>query len=321
MVKNMRGALVVLAVFALAACGAKKEEAAKATTSQVVAQVNKEEITVSQLNYALSRLGGIRQDELLKVKKEVLDRLIEQDVLVQAAVTQKLDRETAVQQQLEAARREILSRAMAEKIANSVAKPNEQEVAAFYNENPDLFSKRRVYKFDEINIPIGVASRKDIATMLDAAKSLAAVGDGLRANKMDAPISANVTRPAEELPIDLVPKLAKFKDGEVFRYNRGQVQVVAKLVSSREVPVELEKAKPLIDRVLHTRKKTEVLPVEVKRLKDAAKIAYLGEFTPEGFKAAQEAEAAKAAAATIPVKPPAAETEKTAIEKGLKGLK
>lgn len=97
----------VLASLGLAACsGGDKDKPA----SQVAAKVNKEEISVHQINYLLQRQPGLKPEQAESASKTALERLIDQELAVQKAEELKLDRDPRVVQALDAARREILSR-------------------------------------------------------------------------------------------------------------------------------------------------------------------------------------------------------------------
>ena len=112
-------ALLATAV-ALVGCGDKKKDAA---ASQTAAKVNKEEITVHQINYVLSQQRGLAPAQAASASRQVLEGLIDQELAVQKATDQKLDRDPRVVQQLEGARREIISRAYLDKIGQGAPKP------------------------------------------------------------------------------------------------------------------------------------------------------------------------------------------------------
>src|SRR4051812_48453470 len=104
-------ALAVAATL-LVGCGDKKKD--KAAT-QTAAKVNKEEITVHQINFLLAQQRALPPEQAASANRAVLERLIDQELTLQKASDQKLDRDPRVVQQLEAARREIISRAYLEK--------------------------------------------------------------------------------------------------------------------------------------------------------------------------------------------------------------
>ncbi|MCP6231806.1 hypothetical protein NL428_27395, partial [Klebsiella pneumoniae] len=79
-------------------------------------------------------------------------RLVDQELAVQKAQEQKLDRDPRVVQQIEAAKREIIARADAERLGEAVAKPANDEIARYYADKPALFKDRRIYSLQELSI-------------------------------------------------------------------------------------------------------------------------------------------------------------------------
>src|SRR2546422_5284472 len=91
----------------LAACG--KDDDKKAA-SQVAATVNSQEITVHQVNNVLARNPSITPEAAPRAKREIVERLIDQELARQQALEKKLDRSPGVVQAIEAAKAEILDR-------------------------------------------------------------------------------------------------------------------------------------------------------------------------------------------------------------------
>jgi EpsD family peptidyl-prolyl cis-trans isomerase len=108
----------------LAGCGDKKES--KGAT-QTAVKVNKEEITVHQINFMLQQQRGLKPEQAEAASKQILERLIDQELALQKATELKLDRDPRVMQQLEAAKREIVSRAYLEKAGEAASKPTADE--------------------------------------------------------------------------------------------------------------------------------------------------------------------------------------------------
>ena len=146
----MRLSLIALVSSAalLAACGDKKEK----TASQTAAKVGKAEITVHQINFVLQQQRNIRPEQADAASKQILERLIDQELALQKADDLKIDRDPRVVQQLEAAKREIIARAYLEKVGEAAPKPTPEEIKKYYDEKPALFKERRIYSIQEIAI-------------------------------------------------------------------------------------------------------------------------------------------------------------------------
>jgi EpsD family peptidyl-prolyl cis-trans isomerase len=309
-----KAGLVVFQAVALAllvnACGSKSE-APKDT--QVVAKVNGSELSVSQLNFYLQGVGNIPADKLPAAKKDVLNRLVEQEAVVQEAMLKKLDRDPVIQQQLEAAKRDVLVKAHLQRVAAAVPAPDQAAIDKFYAERSVLFEKRKIYRFSEITLPGRPVTWTEIEKALLPTKSIAEAAAVLKAKGIDLPIAQNVNRGSEELPMDQIEKFLSLKDGEVVIYQRPPGIVIAQIMSSTDAPVDAAKAKPVIERFLVNKSRSEAVQAEMKRVKDGMKVTYLGEFAPG-------AEVPKPAAMNTPV-PVNPTDDAKAMEQGLKGLK
>lgn len=338
-----RVAVIALAavVVVLAGCGEKKDKEKPA--SQTAAKVNKEEITVHQINFVLQQQRGLAPEQAASASKQVLERLIDQELALQKAQDQKLDREPRVVQQLEAARREIIARAYVEKIGGGAPKPTPAEIKAYYDAHPALFKERRVYSLQELSIQ---AKPEDVATLqakLVAAKDLPEFINFLKSANFK--FGANqVVRPAEQLPLAAVDKFAALKDGQsIFNTVPGGVQVVF-LAGSRSQPIDEQRAVPAVEQFLLNERKRKVVEDDLKALRAASKVEYVGEYAKGGARevtpppaAAPEAPPLMSVAPALPagsmpsaapqieVEPintaPASAPNSGVLEKGIKGFK
>jgi EpsD family peptidyl-prolyl cis-trans isomerase len=157
---------VVAAAALLVGCGDKKEKVA----SQTAAKVNKDEITVHQINFVLQQQRNVRPEQADAASKQILERLIDQELALQKADELKVDRDPRVVQQLEAAKREIVARAYLEKVGEAATKPTPEDIKKYYDEKPALFSQRRIYSIQEISIeakPEQVALRRGTAAVAE----------------------------------------------------------------------------------------------------------------------------------------------------------
>lgn len=318
---------VMTAVLLLAACGDK----GKAPT-QAAARVNdKGEITVHQINQVLQQQPGLQPAQVDAASRQVLEKLIDQQLAIEQAEDKKIDRQPNVVAAIEAARREIIARAFAEQIASAVAKPSADEVAQYFQATPALFANRRIYDLLEMNIEAPGERAPDIAEHAKAAKSAAELSAWLDSQQLRA-TSRRVTQPAENLPLDLLDRLATMNPGQVMVAPvPGGVKLIV-VEQARNAPVDLDKARPAIEQFLLNDRKLKAVQAEQKRLRAAAKIEYLGKFaeaasapaaTPAGAEPASSASPTPPAAVPAPAsaaQPPAGGLAPDAVKKGL-GLK
>lgn len=285
-------ALAVVAL--LAGCGGAGGDK---QPSQVAAKVNKEELSVHQVNFQLQRARGLRPEQTPAASRQVLERLIDQELAVQRAEELKLDRDPAVLQQLDAARREIVSRAYGDRVAEAAAKPTEADISAYYERMPALFKERRVYSLQELQIDAPADQIDGLRARLGAAKNIGEFVDHLRASGLSFRTS-NAVRAAEQLPLGSLDAFAKLKPGEaMFNAATGGAQVVV-VLDARVQPVDEAKARPAIEQFLLTERKRKLIDEDIKKLRDAAKIEYVGMFAASAASAAAAAEVAAAAAAS-----------------------
>ena len=294
----------------MAACGGDKGD----KTSQTAAKVNKEEITVHQINFVLQRQQGLKPEQAEAASKQVLERLIDQELAVQKAQEQKLDRDPRVVQQIEAAKREIIARAYAERVGESVPKPTNEEIAKYYADKPALFKDRRVYSLQELNIEAKPEQFDTIRTKLAAAKSLNEFAEYLKAN--DFRFNGNqAVRAAEQLPLQSLDAISKMKDGDSMLSQGPGGLTVLFLVGSRSQPVDEARARPAIEAFLLNQRKGETLQKDMKALRDSSKIDYVGKFAQGAASAPAAAPAAVEAPASA-----ASGLDASSISKGM-GLK
>ena len=328
----------VLAV-ALTGCGEKKDKPA----SQTAAKVNKEEITVHQINFVLQQQRGLAPEQAASASKVALERLIDQELALQKAQDQKLDRDPRVVQQLEAARREIIARAYVDKIAVGAPKPIAADIKAYYEAHPALFKERRVYNLQELAVQAKPEQVAELQAKLAASKDLPDFINYLKAN--DFKFAANqAVRGAEQLPLASLDKFAQMKDGQtIFSATPTGAQVVI-MSGARSQPVDEPRASPAIEQFLWNERKRKVVEDDMKALRGAAKVEYVGDYAKGGSKevkppapAASEAPPLTSVAPAMPagsipsaapqveVEPintaPASSPSAGTLEKGIKGFK
>jgi EpsD family peptidyl-prolyl cis-trans isomerase len=264
----------------LAGCSDKKKE--KAAT-QTAAKVNKEEITVHQINFVLAQQRALAPEQAASASRAVLERLIDQELALQKASDQKLDREPRVVQQIEAARREIIARAYLEKIGEGAPKPTPAEIAAYYEAHPALFKERRVYNLQEVMIEATPEQVESLKKVLVGSKTFPDFVAYLKSNNVKF-TGNEAVRAAEQLPLASVDQFGKMKDGQaIFNVRPGGAQII-NLAASRPQAVNLEQARPAIEQFLLNERKRKLVADDMQALRAAADIKYLGDFAADAAK-------------------------------------
>jgi hypothetical protein len=224
---------------------------------------------------------------------------------------------------LEASRQSILAQAYVQRVIAPQAKPTEQEIKQYYAQNPALFAERKVYRLQELTMEANAAQDKEIKEFSAGAKSLKRVAEFLREKKVPFSVSSGV-RGAEQLPLGELPRIAQLRPGDVLAFDTGPNRLsVIEVAASELQPVDESKATPVIEKFLSNRKREELAASEVKRLHDAAKLEYVGDYAKYAANAAAApaasvptAAAPTAAAPTTAPKPNVSETDK-----GIAGLR
>lgn len=312
-----RSSLIVFsAVFAISACGNKNAEEKKVAT-QVAAKVNKEEISVHQVNNVLARAGNVKPEQAKQAGKQILDKLIEQELLVQQAVEKKLDRDPRVVQAIEASKREILSRAYLEQVTGNATKPDDAAVKTFYEKNPALFKERRVFNLQELVISANPEQISAIQDQMKHAKSMDDLVKYLKDQKVQFNANAGV-KAAEQLPLEILPKFQELKDGQSALIPTPAGLTLVHVAASQSRPLDEAAAKPFIEQYLTNQRRSEIAGAEIKQLRDKAKIEYMGDFAKSDPPVAATPAALQDPPAAAPEAPP---TVGKALEKGISGLK
>jgi EpsD family peptidyl-prolyl cis-trans isomerase len=278
-------ALLMVGLAFVPGCG--KNEGGKPTT-QVAAKVNADEITVHQVNSVLARTTNVTPEVADRAKREILDRLIEQQLATQQAIHKNLDRTPGVQQALAAAKSEILARAYLEQIAAAQPKPTPEETKKYYAEHPELFAQRRVFSLEEIALAADENVAAELRQRALKARSLKEIADWLQSQGAKFVPNRGV-RAAEQIALELLPRLQNAKDGDILVIEAGNNRQVIRVAASKAEPVDEATATPRIQQFLSNRRVSAAVADEIKQLKAGAKIEYAGEFA--GGAAVAEAKA------------------------------
>ncbi len=290
----------IVSAMAIGVSGCSKKD--KAAT-QVVASVDGEEISVHQINGVLSKATNISPENLPKVKADILGGLVEQQLAINMAISKKLDRTPEVVAAIESAKRDIIARAALEQIASALPKPTDEEAQQYFTKNPALFSQRRLFSLQELAVRKPGKEIERIRTKVTTAKSIEDVQAWLKDNQIEFAANSGV-RPAEQIPLEVLPQLQVFKDGQLGLIESKDAYLVMHLVASRSQPVTEAQALPTIKTFLFNQRSAEAIKLAKADMKTKAKIEYFGEFAggEAVYKAKAEADVKAAADAATQAK-------------------
>ncbi len=324
--KAITSVLTLLAICGvMTGCG-KKENAEK--SGQAIVSVNGEEITFLQLNNELQR-ANIKPEQKTQAEKEIVKKLIDRQILVQASIKDKLDRNPQVMQAIENAKMQILAQSYLENKLTSIAKPTASDISDYYNSHGDFFANRKVYVMDQIVFGENPNLNSELEALSDRAKTIEEVIAWLNANQIGF-AQAKEAHPAESVPTELLDKISKMAIGEIIFFKTNQKIMVSKMVEIVSKPISATDAKPIIERILLAQKRKQFAEAEIARLRSAAEITYLNKkfessTNDSGVIDTKPSDASKDKATepskSAPTQKPT-ESGKTAdhIEKGISGL-
>jgi EpsD family peptidyl-prolyl cis-trans isomerase len=276
---NTRFALTLLAaalVLSLSACGKKDD---KKVLAPFAAKVDSEEISVQQINQIISQTNtaGATPEATQAINREVLEKLIDQQLAVDRAIENKLHLSPEVMAQVEAARREILARAYMRQVADALPKPTAEDIQAYYVEHPELFSERRIFNVQEIVVPAAENVAEQLRGFAAAGQPIENAAAWLKGKGIKFG-DTSATRAAEQIPLELLAQIHAVKDGHSVVIATDQTVTLLRVASSQRSPVEKAAALPRIEKFLINQRAGEVVAANLKQLRANAKITYGGTF-------------------------------------------
>jgi EpsD family peptidyl-prolyl cis-trans isomerase len=275
--KNLLVLLIAVSVFSTA-CGKKKDSEPVKAESQVVAKVNGDEILIHQVNFQLARLGQLNEAQSKLAAKQILSKLVEQQLLKKQAIETKLDRDPTVLLAIEASKDEILSQAYLEQLMLKANKPSASEIDTFYKSHPELFENRHVFRLQELVIEVNKDKFAEVQNNLKAIKGINEIATWLKNNNYPFSANSNV-RAAEQLPLDMLKKLQLLKEGEFLIVPTDRSLNVVHLAAIQSAPISREKAIPIIEQYFINQNKSTLAKNEILALNEKAKIEFLGAFS------------------------------------------
>lgn len=268
------------ALLTLTACGDKDKTQASKGGTQVVAKVNGDEISIHQINFQLNRVAqnkALTEAQSKDAAKQILARLVDQQLLKQQATEAKLDRDPRILQAIEASKNEILAQAYLEQVLSKAAKPSTTQIDGFYKEKPELFENRRVFRLQELAVNVSKDKYAEITEKVSTTKNINEIATWLKDKNYLFNANSNV-RAAEQLPLDFLKKLQPLKDGDLITLSNDRSISIVHLAASQTAPISREKAAPIIEQYFLNQNKAALAKKEMAALNDKANVEFIGAF-------------------------------------------
>lgn len=300
------GTFVALAIGAgLTGCGDKSNDS---KASQSLVRVNGKEITVHQLNEELAR-ANIQPAQRDEASKQLLNALVDRQLLEQAALKAKVDRDPNVMQAIERAKSQIIAQAYLQGRVANIAKPEKAEIEAFYKDSPQLFSNRKLVEMEQLLIDSRHVG-EEFKSALGGFKTLQEVAVWLDAKGIQYD-RGEVARSVAELPPQIAERLKDARRGQLFVIGMGPRTMLVLMNSVKDSPVSLADATPQIEQILLNKKRKEAGEAAVAKLRSEANIEYLDKGLEQ-----------KGEKSVVDDKPPATSSNvNDDVAKGISGLK
>lgn len=262
---------ILLLASALTATGCKR-----AATGQVVAVVNGEEVSLSELNGELQRAGAQGGDKKV-VQAAALQGLIDRKLLVQAARERGIDKDPEYLQQQRRLNDELMISMLGKQVTKNVPVPSTTDVDQYVASHPDMFGQRTIYALDQIQF----AAPEDRAKLkaLEADHSLDEVAATLTGMGIKFARQKGVMDSAQTPP-GLIKQITQLPPTEPFVLASGGRVVVSVIADKRVQPLAGDNARQLATQVIRRDAVSDIAKKQVKQARDAAKIEYQPGFAP-----------------------------------------
>ncbi len=270
---------IVLIASAVAVTGCKR-----AATGQVVAVVNGEEVSLSELNGELKNApaGGDKD----AIRAAALQNLVNRKLLVQQAHDRGIDKDPEYLQQQRRLDDELMINMLGQQVTKNVPVPSASDIDRFIAEHPEMFAQRTIYSLDQVIFPLPADPSRLKA--LEADHTLDAVvarlkGMSIQTQRQPAKLDSAGTPP------QFLKTIGDLPAGEPFVVATGGRGVVS-VITGREVqPITGDAARKIAAEAIRRNAVGEIAQKQLKQARDSAKIEYQPGFAP---KAAATAKAA-----------------------------
>lgn len=274
----------------LSACQKKAE-------GQVVAIVNGEEITLTELNAEIADLNVPQSADKNQVRAQVLQRMVDRRLLVQAAKEAGLDRDPNYLTQERRMQEQLLVSMFGKKAMDTIKVPEQAALDRFIASRPGAFAERKRYMLNQLVLEIPSDPKR--LQSLESAKSLDEVASQLTAMGI-AFQRTNGALDSANVPPQVLARIQALPPGEPFIVPNGNRLVVSVIAGSESVALPTDQARQLAVQAMRNEELNKIGESRLKEAKAKAKIEYQAGFEPKAAPGAAQGTPAAAGNAAAP---------------------
>ena len=272
-----RRASILLALLACTACSPDPDRSTDA--GQVVARIDEREITVLQLQQALSA-NGVRSDDST-ARRLALDALIDRTLLARRAQRDGLDRDPTVLAQVRAAVDRVHAQAALARIAAAVPRPDAGAIRAFRDGHPALFAQRRIYTIEELAFESTSIDAAAVRARVSSARRIEEVAEWLAARGVAVTRRSGTLMP-EEAGVAVAATLQARAEGDLVLLGAAPSYQVVVLRRIEPRPADGSRADAWTERYLLDQARRAAVDDAVALMRRESAVAMLGEFATTG---------------------------------------
>ena len=275
--------LIAAMGLAVSGCGEKPPEAV--STGKAAVSVNGQSILDAEIQtkYAMRDDGD---GKTKPVSEQAMESLVNMELMRQAAIQSKLDGDEKTQAKIANSMRSILAMSYMEQLLESVNKPTDAEVSAYYAEHPERYSARKQYAVQEIQIQTTPDAAKPILDQLGKLNSVDLFEKWLNENKV-AHQTAPISVMTDGMPEDVLEKFKNSSVGNSIVLDGQEPMRILFIMSEQVQPASLEQVAQQISNTLFEQRRKAQLDSALKQLRDKAKIEYVSPYSAQGLQVAK----------------------------------
>jgi peptidyl-prolyl cis-trans isomerase C len=269
---------VKLPVIAVVVCGILVSGCQRKAEGQTVAVVNGQEITIPELNFALSQVPAAAEGDKNAVRSQVLQKLVDRTLLAEQARKEGVDKTPDFLNRQRQLNEDLLISMLADRRLKTAQMPSDQDVETFIANNPQAFANRESWELDQVAYTTPTDPK--IQSEIQNAHSIDALVAVLQQHQIAFTRGKNHVDTGTIPPGDYA-KISKMPTGEPFAVAFGSKTIASAITTREPHPTPADNTKPAAVQAIRKNQTAKSIQDLLKSLRSTAKIEYQPGFAPK----------------------------------------